>query len=281
VPVATKPDPLQPNRAHVIRVQRLPLEINLFQLRFEDEELNLSFDFKPGQFLMLSVIGVGEAPFAIVSSPSRRGLIEIAVRQSGRVTTALHNLKENALIGIRGPYGNGYPIERMRRSDVLLLSEGPWFGALRSLRWYILDNRKDFGQVTLVATADDAKDLPFGDELSWLGDREDITCRVCRPAARDAEGQDHMARLIAGLRQTKFVAQGTYAVLAGEPAHFPPLWDYLLERGVSKDKILFSLQRKMRCGIGKCGHCSIGYKYTCLDGPVFSYWDAQNLPEVI
>lgn len=280
-PAMTRPDPLRPNRAHIIHVQRLPMGFRLFQLRFEDEGLNRSFDFKPGQFLMLSVIGVGEAPFAIVSSPSRCGLIEICVHQAGRVTTALHGLRENSLVGVRGPYGNGYPVEVMRRNDVLLMSEGPWLVALRSMIFYILDNRRDFGQVSLVSTVDDLKELPCGDELSWLCEREDITCRICRPGTRGAEAGDHIASLIAGLRQVKFVAQGTYAVLAGEPKHLPPLWDHLLERGVSKDKILFSLQRKMRCGVGKCGHCSIGYKHTCLDGPIFSYWDAQNLPEVI
>ncbi|MHB8926805.1 MAG: iron-sulfur cluster-binding protein [Bacillota bacterium] len=275
-------DPLRPEKARIIRIQPLPQGFKLFQVRFDDEQLNREFDCRPGQFLMLSVVGVGEAPFAIASPPSRQGFLELCIHRAGRVTTALHRLKENAVIGIRGPYGNGYPIEAMQKSDVLLLAEGLYANALRPLLWYILDTRKDFGQVTLVMAVDSLPDLPLHDEFLSLLDREDITCRVCpSPAQARAGAPSLIERVIAELRPQKVVGQNTYAVLAGEAGHFPPLWDHLLQRGISKDKILFSLQRKMRCGIGKCGHCSIGHKHTCLDGPIFSYWDAQNLPEVI
>ena len=278
-------DPLRPSKARIIRARPLEQGFKLFQVRFDEEELNREFDFKPGQFIMLSVVGVGEAPFAITSPPTRRGFIELCVHRAGRVTTALHRLKENAVIGIRGPYGNGYPIEAMQKSDIILAAEGAYFLALRSLLWYIIDNRKDFGQVILVVAVDSLDDLPLGDELAVLLNREDVICRVSEPPTGTGEGMpdplDPMERIIHDLGPLRLVGRNTYAVLAGEPRHFPPLWDHLLQMGVSKDRILFSLQRKMRCGIGKCGHCSIGYKYTCLDGPIFSYWDAQNLPEVI
>lgn len=278
-------DPLRPEKARIIRVQSLQQGFKLFQVRFDDERLNREFDFKPGQFVMLSVVGVGEAPFGIASPPSRRGLLELCIHKAGRVTTALHRLRENAVIGIRGPYGNGYPVEAMRKCDLLLLAEGLYFVTLRPLIWSILDNRHAYGQITLLVAADSRAELPLRDELASLLEREDVDARLC-PAPVVSRAEAGTARpahlnLVDELWRLRLTGQDTYAVLAGEVGHFPPLWDHLLQRGLSKDRILFSLQRKMRCGIGKCGHCSIGYKQTCLDGPVFSYWDAQNLPEVI
>ena len=120
---------------------------HLFQLRFVDEALNERWRHRPGQFVELSVIGTGEVPISISSSPTRRGLLELCVRRVGRVTDALHRLPMNALVGVRGPYGNGFPIEAMEGHDLVIIAGGLGMAPLRSLLWYALDNREHFGNV--------------------------------------------------------------------------------------------------------------------------------------
>ena len=254
---------------------------HLFQLRFVDEALNDDWTHRPGQFVELSIIGTGEAPISICSSPSRRGFIELCVRRVGRVTDALYRLSMNELVGIRGPYGNGFPVDQMEGHDLLIIAGGLGMAPLRSLLWYALDYRERFGKVTLMCGARSPAEMLFRDELSSLTEVDALTTLLA--VDRDPEGtwKHHVGLLPELFTKTDIDASRTYAAVVGPPVVYRFVLRELLARNFSKDRILMSLERRMKCGVGKCGHCSIGYKYTCIHGPVFTYWDAINLPEVV
>jgi sulfhydrogenase subunit gamma (sulfur reductase) len=281
-PLLGPPDnPYLPHLARIVRIQRLAPDNQLFQLRFLDDARTESWTHRPGQFVELSVIGSGEAPISISSSPTRRGLIELCVRRAGRVTNALYRLTTGATVGVRGPYGNGFPIEEMRGNDLLIVAGGLGMAPLRSLLWYALDNRDQFGSVTLMYGARTPGDMLFRDELSSLTDVEGLTALLT--VDRDPEGgwKHHVGLLPKLFDQVTLDPAHTYAAVVGPPVVYRFVLRELLAKRFAKDRILMSLERRMKCGIGKCGHCSVGYKYTCVHGPVFTYWDVINLPEVV
>jgi NAD(P)H-flavin reductase len=274
-------NPYLPNLARISRIQRLAPDNHLFHLCFTDQALNERWTHLPGQFVELSVIGTGEAPISICSSPTRRGFIELCVRRVGRVTNALHHLARNDLVGIRGPYGNGFPVDQMEGSDLLIVAGGLGMAPLRSLMWYALDNRERFGKLTVMCGARTPGEMLFRDELISLTSVDGLTTLLA--VDRDPAGawQYHVGLLPELFAEAELDARHTYAAVVGPPVVYRFVLQELLARNFAKDRILMSLERRMKCGIGKCGHCSIGYKYTCIHGPVFTYWDAINLPEVV
>jgi sulfhydrogenase subunit gamma (sulfur reductase) len=279
-PVLTA-NPYQPELAHIVRIHRMVPDNHLFTIRFANEKTVTSFRHRPGQFVMVSVPGAGEAPISISSSPTRPEVLELCVRRVGRVTNALYRLRPTAALGVRGPYGNGFPVEEIAGNDLLLVAGGLGMAPLRSLLWYALDHRDRFASVTLMYGARTPADMLFRDELVSLADRPDLTCLLT--ADRDPTGTwQHQVGLLPTLfdRVTLNPAT-TYAAVCGPPIVYRFVLQRLLALGFSKDRILMSLERRMKCGVGKCGHCSVGYKYTCLQGPIFTYWDAINLPELI
>lgn len=274
-------NPHLPHPARIVRVERLLENDRLFTVRFVDEARALAFAHRPGQFVMLSVPGTGEAPISISSSPTRPAALELCVRRVGRMTEALYRLGANDLVGVRGPYGNGFPIETLEGGDLLLVAGGLGMAPLRSLLGYALDRRERFGRMTLLYGARSPEEMLFRDELHSLALRRDIDCRLT--VDRDPSGQwPHAVGLLPKLFDGVDVDPArTFAAVCGPPIVYRFVLERLLALGFSKDRILMSLERRMKCGIGKCGHCGIGYKYTCLHGPIFTYWDAINLPELI
>lgn len=143
-------NPYLPLNARIVRIYKMVQDHYLFTLRFEDDTAAATFRHRPGQFVMLSVPGSGEAPISISSSPTRPGVLELCVRRTGRVTNALYRLKMNDRVGVRGPYGNGYPVEQMQGDDLLVAAGGLGMAPLRSLLWFALDEREKFGRVILM-----------------------------------------------------------------------------------------------------------------------------------
>jgi NAD(P)H-flavin reductase len=274
-------NPYQPFPARVVGVHRMIENTRLFTLRFVDDRLAQSFHHQPGQFVMLSVPGTGEAPISISSSPSRLGILELCVRRVGRVTGALYRIRTNDIVGIRGPYGNGFPVSEIAGHDLLLAAGGLGMAPLRSLLWYVLDNRDRYGRVTLLYGARTPADMLFREELVALVDRADLDCLLTVDSDPAGTWKNHIGLLPDLFRLTRIDAIRTFAAVCGPPVVYRLILQRLLELGFRKDRILMSLERRMKCGVGKCGHCSIGYKYTCLHGPIFTYWDALNLPEMI
>jgi sulfhydrogenase subunit gamma (sulfur reductase) len=274
-------NPYQPHLARITRIYRMVEDNHLFTFRFVDDAVAAAFSHRPGQFVMLSVPGSGEAPISISSSPTRPGILELCVRRVGRVTNALYRLPTNSVVGIRGPYGNGYPVDELERSDLLLAAGGLGMAPLRSLLWYALDRRDRFGRLLLLCGAKTPRAMLFGEELVSLVDRNDLECLLTVDTDPDGTWQNHIGVLPALFDHVTVDASRTYAAVCGPPVVYKYVLQRLLALGFSKGRILMSLERRMRCGVGKCAHCTIGHKYTCLHGPIFTYWDAINLPEMI
>ena len=275
------PNAYLPHPARIVRTLPQIADHQLFQIRFEEEDLAQSFSYRPGQFVMLSVVGTGEAPFSISSSPTRPGIIELCVRRTGRVTDALFGLAPNALVGVRGPYGNGFPLEQLEKNSLLLVAGGLGMAPLRSLLWYALDNRAKFRDITLMYGAKNPDDMLFKYELINLIDRADLQCLLTVDEDNSGIWKAHVGVVTKLFEHIEINPAEVYAAVCGPAVMFRFVLKELLQRDVPKDRILMSLERNMQCGVGKCGHCMVGYKYTCLDGPIFTYWDAINLPELI
>jgi sulfhydrogenase subunit gamma (sulfur reductase) len=274
-------NPYQPHLARIVRIHRMVPDNWVFTLRFVDEEVGRNFRQKPGTFVELSIPGAGEAPISISSSPTRPGVLELCVRRAGRVTDALYRLNSNDLVGVRGPYGNGFPVEEMAGNDLLLVAGGLGMAPLRSLLWYALDNREQFGRIILMYGSKNPAGMLFREELVSLVDRTDIDCLLTVDSDPNGTWKNHVGLLPSLFDKVTIDPRTTYAAVCGPPIVYKFVLERLLPLGFSKDRILMSLERRMKCGVGKCGHCSIGYKYTCVHGPIFTYWDAINLPEMV
>ncbi len=280
------PDVMNPYKAEPMRlIRRYPLneDVHFFQVRAVDMEKALHLDYLPGQFMMISMIGYGEAPFSISSTPSRPGLLEFGIRRVGTITNAIFKLKENDIIGVRGPYGNGFPVNRMVGSDLVIIMGGLGAVPLRSLLLYALDNRDQFGKLYLLHGARTPSDMLFKQEFFHMMTREDLKCFLT--VDQDDTGEwPYDTGLITRLipRLTDIDPQKTFVTVCGPPVMYKYVVDELLKLNIPKHQILMTLERRMKCGIGKCGHCIIGgYIYTCIEGPVFTYWDVVHMQGLI
>jgi NAD(P)H-flavin reductase len=283
---AKLPNPYLPYMARIVRIDRSVTDNYIFHFRFEDPKVAETFDYKPGQFLEITILGTGEAPISLSSSPTRKGIIECCVRRMGRVTNALYRLKENNVVGIRGPFGNGYPVEELKGNNLLMVAGGLGMAPLRSLVNYVLDRRYEFKDMYLLYGARYPEDMLFKEELSLLTQRPDVNCLLTVEQSYNIPGypiwKGQIGLVTDLFDEIKVIdINTTYAVICGPPIFYKFVLKRLLDLKFTKDRILMLLERRMECGIGKCEHCSIGYKKTCLDGPVFTYWDAMNLPELI
>jgi len=278
----THDNPFLPEPARIVRTYYLTEDVKFFQVRIVDMEKALSFNYRPGQFAMISVLGAGEAPFSISSTPSRPGLLEFCIRKAGTVTNALFRMKENDLIGFRGPYGNGFPIEKMRDKDIIIVVGGLGAAPLRSVLLYSLDNRDQFRRISLLHGAKKPAEMIFREEFFALKQREDLECHLVvdeDDTGTWTENIGVVTTLFALLKEIDPV--NTYALVCGPPVMYKFVIKELVKLNIPKDQILMTLERRMKCGVGKCGHCAIDYIYTCLDGPVFTYWDVIHMRELI
>ncbi len=278
----TGPNPYLPAWARIMRVQELTTEIRVFDLRFADSTMADSFTFRPGQFVELSVLGVGEGPFSLPSSPTRRGSFQLGIRRVGTLTSYLFDhVHEGDMVGIRGPLGNGFPVELFEGQDLLLVAGGLGMVPVRGLLHYLIDQRDRFGRIVLLYGTRSPEQVLFRDELESLERRGDAEILL----AVDATGGQPWAGRVGVVTElvdmVDFDVSRTYAVACGPPVFYKFMLEKLVARGFGRHRIYLSLERRMECGIGKCGHCAVGYTFTCLHGPVFSYWDAINLPELI
>jgi sulfhydrogenase subunit gamma (sulfur reductase) len=278
----TAANPYAPAAARIMQAVDLAPEVRRFDLRFDDPELARGFSYRPGQFVELSVIGVGEAPFSLSSSPTRPGVFQLTIRRTGALTGYLFDhVHEGSTVGIRGPLGNGFPIERLRHRDVLLVAGGLGMVPLRGLLGYLIDLRQQFGRVILLYGSRSPDQVLFRDELESLRRRGDAEVLLTVDATGGQTWSGSVGVVTEMLDGVRLDVDRTIAVACGPPVFYKFMLERLVARGFGKDRIYISLERRMECGIGKCGHCAVGYTFTCLHGPVFSYWDAINLPELI
>ncbi len=277
-------NPYQPHLARITRIvdENEAKDIKTFEVVFCDTQQAESFSFVCGQFAQVSVFGAGEAPFGIASSPTDRGFLQFTVKRypTGTVTTALHNCQEDDLIGVRGPYGNGYPLQLLEGSNVVIVGGGFAFTTLRSLINYILhpENRERFGELTVLSAARNSGEMIYKYELKRWAERNDI--RLVLTIDKEEGGWEGEVGFAAPvLKQIAPSSDNAVAVVCGPAIMIKTCVSVLLELGFAPDRILTSLEMKMKCGIGMCGRCNIGDKYVCRDGPVFTYQQLQGMPK--
>lgn len=257
-----------PRPATLFAVEELTPQEKLFRLGLDDgSELGQL----PGQFVQVSLPGLTEAPISVASSPTCRGVFELGVRRAGRLTSALHQLQPGAKLGIRGPFGRPFQLDALRGRPLLLLAGGCGLAPLRSLIQYCRDNPQDFPEVRIFYGARSPQDLMFKEDLHAWQQQRGFRCRYTvdnRPADSCYDGETGLiTSLLDGL---DLDLQNCRAVIVGPPPMYRPVIAALRGLGLTGAKrIMLSLERQMRCGVGKCGHCTIEHLYCCQDGPIF------------
>jgi NAD(P)H-flavin reductase len=255
-------------------------DIKTFEVKFEDLEVARNFDYKPGQFGMVSYFGAGECPIGIASSPTDEGSIEFTIKKVGVVTTALHNSMVGDKIGVRGPYGNGWPVEAMEGHNVLIVGAGFAFTTLRSLAKYILneDNRGRFGDLTVLYGARNPGELIYKYDLSEWENSDDIDL-ILTVDRGDESWTKRVGYVPTILEEASPSSENAVAVICGPPIVIRLSMPILTKLGFTPEKTYLSLEMRMKCGIGKCGRCNVGDKFVCQDGPVFSQKELQEMPK--
>lgn len=236
---------------------------------------------KPGQFVQLSILGIGEAPISISSSPSRSSsTFELCIRRAGDLTNALHNMKPGDLVGVRGPFGRGFPLDHFQGKDILFVAGGLGMAPLRSLINEILDLRGNYGRVIILYGARDPESLLFQPELIKWAARKDIELHLTVDQP-DSDWSNSVGVITTLFKEVEIFRRNTAAVVVGPPIMYKFVIQELLNIRIPKGNIWLSFERRMKCGVGMCGHCQLNHLYTCQAGPTYSYAEIEGLPEAL
>jgi len=267
-----------PEIAIVEDARFLTQNTKLLTLRFQDTEMQRRFRFVPGQFVEVSLFGFGEAPIGISSDPGNRKNFQICVRGVGSITNALCRLEKGASIGIRGPYGNGFPMESLYGKDILITTGGTGISPVRSLIYALIRHRKNFNKVYFLYGAKTPNDLLYRDEFKTWGNFMNL-CITVDEADSDWKGE---LGLVSGLcRMVNINPKKSVAIMVGPTVMYKSMNAELAKLGISPKDTYVSLERRMKCGFGKCQHCTIGTKYVCKDGPIFRLDEIIKIPGAI
>ncbi|MBM3704931.1 MAG: oxidoreductase [Actinobacteria bacterium] len=270
-----------PEVATITEIRSLTSTEKQFIVKIDDPQKREAFNFLPGQFVELTVFGVGEAPFSIPSSPNNRDFFELCIRNAGSVSGALHQMKEGSKVGIRGPFGNGYfPFEKMKNNNIVIIAGGLGMAPVRSLLLYILESRSSYKGLTLIYGCVEPGSILYRDEIEKLKNTGDIDVKLTVDRA-DREWSGNVGVCTKLIPELKYPPEDTCIVVCGPPVMYRFVIIELEGKKYDPEKIFLSLERRMECGVGKCNHCHIGDKLSCVDGPVFSLWDIKNLKEAI
>lgn len=266
-----------PSAAVIEDIRKETFDTKTFRVCFKDKTQAKEFQYKQGQFMEVSVLGEGEAPISITSSPSRKSFLEFTIRAAGRVTKSIHNLKKGDCLYLRGPYGNAFPFDEIKGKNIYFIAGGIGLAPLRSLINLVFDSREDFKHIKLLYGAKTPDELCFKDELAaWkkIPDTE-VWLTVDKPC----EGWGCRVGVVTELwKDTQVHSQNAVSILCGPPIMMKFVTFELKKSGFEDKNIIMTLERYMKCGIGKCGHCNIGEKFVCMDGPVFTYEQVKTLP---
>ena len=272
-------NPYLPELATIQEVIQETHNIRTLRVTLDDAEKMRDFTFRPGQVGQLSVFGVGESTFVINSPPTRKDYLQFSVMRVGEVTQRIHQLNAGDQIGVRAPLGNGFRYEDMKGKDILFIGGGIGMAPLRTLLLYMIDNRSDYGDITVIYGARSPKDLCYLYEFEeWRAGNINLVLTV------DAEfpGWNERAGFVPTvLKEEAPSPKNRLALVCGPPIMIKFVLFGLKELGFEDHQILSTLEKRMKCGIGICGRCNMGSKYVCLDGPVFSYSELREMvPEM-
>jgi NAD(P)H-flavin reductase len=233
-----------------------------------------------GQFGIFSAFGFGESTFNICSSSTWKDFIEFCFRRTGRVTDALWQAQEGDTIGFRGPYGNYYPMDDgWRGKNLIFIGGGIAMPPIRCAIWYALENRKDYGDITIVYGARSVQDLVYRDELAEWAKHERVRVVQCvDPGGETPDWKDEIGFVPDVVERAQIPAANAAALVIGPPIMIKYTLPVLEKMGLADQDIYTSLENRMKCGIGKCGRCNTGAVYVCKDGPVFTLEQIKKLP---
>lgn len=272
-----KKDIYLPQLATVVKAEAMNVTEKYLRLSMDDGQ----FDFVPGQFVEVSVAGIGEAPITITSSPTQKDGFELVIRRIGNVTNAVHNLAEGAKIGIRGPLGDGmYPVEEAKGKNLIFICGGIGLVPQRAFINYVLDNRADYGEVTILQGTKCYDQRLFASEVAAWEKRDDVEMLETIDEPHDC-WKGNVGVVTKLIPRIKTDLKSAVVLVCGPPIMYKFVLMALEEYDVPHGNIFLNLERKMKCGVGKCGHCQINDVYCCMDGPVFRYSDLATMPEAI
>ena len=235
----------------------------------------------PGQFAEVSIPGIGEAPISISSSPTRDDSFEMVVRNVGNVSGAMHNLSAGDKVFIRGPFGTTFPVDdAMKGKDVLFICGGIGLVPVRSAIQYVLDNRDDYGHIMILFGAKTPRDRLFTDDFELWRKVKNVTL-LQTVDRRDENWYGAEGVITTLLPLVKIDETRTVATICGPPIMYKFVITELLKMKFRNDQIYLSLERHMKCGVGKCGHCQMNNIYVCQNGPVFKFSDVNDIEEAL
>lgn len=268
---------LLPQEGEILNiVQETGSNLNIKTFRIKPEK---ELKFKPGQFMEITAYGIGEAPFGLASSPARKDYFEVSIKETGLVTETLHNMKEGDKVGLRGPFGNSFPLQEIKGRNIVFVAGGIGLAPLRSLIDYIMDERfrADFGQVQMLLAFRSPEDMLYKyDFEAWEKSPNTV---VKYTIDEPCVGWNHCVGFPHELLKAELDWNpDTIVFTCGPPVMIKFVTMELKNLKIKDENIITTLEMKMSCGLGKCGRCNIGHRYVCKDGPVFNMAQLEEMP---
>lgn len=267
-------NPYRPIKAKVLDV--IVETPTIKTIRFKPEE---PITFATGQFVEVTVPGVGEAPFTPSSKPSVKDTMEVTVMKVGKVTDKIHELKKDGVIGVRGPFGKGYPIDKFKGKEILVVGGGCGFAPLRSLMYELFERSGEFKKLFFRGGCKTPKELLYRNEVGRWTERKDLDLKLTVDKG-DNKWKGEVGVVTTILDGMDVDCENGIAIICGPPIMMKFATKKALEMGFKEKNVYLSMEKNMSCGIGKCGHCRLGIYYACKDGPVFTYDKIKNFPNI-
>ncbi len=270
---------LVPTICTVDRIIQETPDTRTYRLKFKDDSLTESFSWLPGQFVEFSLFGSGECTFCIASSATRKGYFDCSIKRAGIVTADIHNkVEEGDEVGIRGPYGNWFPLDDLKGKNLLFVGGGIGLAPLRSLIQYAIDNRDDYKDFTILYGARTSADLCYKEEIEeWRNNKSlNVILTIDNPEEEWKENVGVVPKVLEEV--VKPTVDNMKVITCGPPIMIKYILMSFDKLGFAPKDVITTLEMKMQCGLGKCGRCNIGSTYVCKDGPVFTYEELQKLP---
>jgi len=275
--ISEKKDLYNPLISKIVTVEQLTASEKRFEIALPE---NQSLGHKPGQFVEVSLFGFGEAPISISSSPTFEPNFELTVRNTGRLTNKMHQLQAGSLLGIRGPFGNGFDVNLFRGKDMLFICGGIGLAPLKSLIEYAIAERNEFNRIIILYGTKQPSEILYPHEINKWHKMKDVEFHmtVDRP---DDKWQGNVGVITTLIPPLQLDLQNTITTIVGPPIMYKFVIMSLKAKRLPDENIYLSLERRMKCGVGKCGHCQINNTYVCQDGPVYHYPRTKKLEEAI
>jgi NAD(P)H-flavin reductase len=271
-------NPMLPYLGRLVETRDLAADIKLLRIELQNGGGEALRNSQPGQFAFVSAFGLGEAPFGIANTPQRGAVIDFAVARLGSITTGLHELGEGDVVGVRGPLGNWFPMEKFKGKNLVVLGGGIGGAPLRPVIQHVLDHRSDYGRLTILWAARRPDLLVFTDEYEeWRAAPDtDLQLTVDVP---DETWKHNTGLITQLLEKTAPQPENTVTITCGPPVMIYHTTNLLAKMGFPQEWNYVTLEARMHCGLGKCGRCNLGEKLICVDGPVFNMEEVGDLLE--